>query len=46
MDFNSQEVLDYNEEMTKSINALAPTDFAPSLDLLDTLVASIRVETP
>jgi hypothetical protein len=46
LDFNSQEVLDYNEEMTESINALMPTDFAPSLDLLDALVASIRVETP
>ena len=46
LDFNSQEVLDYNEEMTDAINALTPADFSPNLDLLDALVTSIRVENP
>jgi len=28
------------------MNALAPADFTPNLDLLDALVASIHVERP
>jgi len=44
--FNSQEVLDYNQKAAESINALTKADFAPNLDLLGALVASIQVEAP
>jgi hypothetical protein len=44
--FNSQDVLDYNQKVAESMNALAPADFTPNLDLLDALAASIHVETP
>jgi hypothetical protein len=46
MDFNSQEVLDYNQKTAESMNALTNADFTPDLGLLDALVASIYVETP
>jgi hypothetical protein len=42
--FNSQEVLDYNQNAAKSLNSLASADFTPDLDLLDALVKSIYVE--
>lgn len=38
-----QEILDYNARAADSMNALAPADFAPNLDLLDALVASVQV---
>ena len=44
--FNSQEVLDYNQKASESMNALTKADFTPGLDLLDALVASIQVEAP
>jgi hypothetical protein len=46
LDFNSQEVLDYNQKMTEALNALGPADFTPNLDLLDALVESISVGAP
>jgi hypothetical protein len=46
MDFNSQEVLDYNQKMTDTMNALTSADFTPTLDVLDALVESIHVEAP
>ncbi len=46
LDFNSQEVLDYNQKAAESMNALMSLDFTPSLDLLDAFVASIFVEVP
>ncbi len=46
MDFNSQEVFDYNRNAAESMNALTNADFTPDLGLLDALVASIYVETP
>ena len=36
----------YNRQASESMNVLTPGDFTTSLDLLDALVASIRVETP
>ncbi len=36
----------YNQQTTQSVNALTPADFSPNLDLLDGLVASIRVGAP
>jgi hypothetical protein len=36
----------YDQQTTQSVNALTPADFTPNLDLLDGLVASIRVGTP
>ena len=44
MDFNSQEVFDYNQKMVETMNALTPADFTPNLNVLDALVASISVE--
>ncbi|MFT3890641.1 MAG: hypothetical protein QM730_03330 [Anaerolineales bacterium] len=44
LDFNSQEVFDYNQKMTETLNALTPADFTPNLDVLDALVESISVE--
>jgi hypothetical protein len=44
--FNAQDVLDYNQKEVETVDALTPTDFTPSLDLLDALVASIHVEAP
>jgi hypothetical protein len=44
--FNSQEVLDYNQNAAESMNSLTPADFTPNLDLLDALVKSIYVEAP
>lgn len=41
-----QEILTYNEQAAGTMNALAPGDFTPNLDLLDGLVASIQVGTP
>lgn len=46
MDFNSLDVLGYNQEVVESMNALLPADFTPNLDKLDALVASIHVEAP
>jgi len=46
LEFNSQDVIDYNQRMTESINALTPADFTPNLDVLDALVESIHVEVP
>ncbi|HLO30565.1 MAG TPA: hypothetical protein VK249_15585 [Anaerolineales bacterium] len=43
---NPPEILEYNRQAAQSINGLKPADFTPNLDLSDTLVASIRVETP
>ena len=40
------EILDYNGQAAESMNALTPEDFTPNLDLLDALVASIRVTAP
>jgi hypothetical protein len=42
--FNSQEVLDYNENAAESMNALTTADFTPNLELLDALVKSIYVK--
>ena len=44
IEFNSQEVLDYNKKAAESMNALTTTDFTPNLDLLDALVKSIDVK--
>ena len=44
--FNSQDVLDFNQKATESMNLLTPADFTPNLSLLDALVASIHVEIP
>ena len=41
-----QEILEYNQQASQSMNALTPADFTPNLDLLDTLVASIYVGIP
>ena len=46
MEFNSLDVLDYNQKAAESMNALTNADFTPDLGLLDALVASIDVETP
>lgn len=46
MTTNVEDLLEYNRQAAESINALTPADFTPNLDLLDALVASIRVETP
>jgi hypothetical protein len=46
LDFNSLDVLDYNQKAVEAMNLLTPTDFAPNLDLLDALVTSIHVGTP
>jgi len=46
IEFNSQEVLDYNKKAAESMNALTTTDFTPNLDLLDALVKSIDVKMP
>jgi hypothetical protein len=46
MEFNSMDVLDYNQKEAESMNALTNADFTPDLSLLDALVASIRVEAP
>jgi hypothetical protein len=43
MEFNSQDVLDYNQKEAESMNALTNADFTPDLGLLDALVASIDV---
>lgn len=40
-----QDILEYNKRAAESMNALSPVGFTPDLDLLDALVASIRVET-
>ena len=40
-----QDIPEYNRHAAESMNALSPADFTPDLDLLDALVASIRVET-
>jgi hypothetical protein len=41
-----QNILDYNQNVIQSVNTLTPADFTPDLNLLDTLVTSISVETP
>lgn len=41
-----QDIVQYNQQAAQTLNALAPADFTPNLDLLDALVASIQVETP
>ena len=46
MEFNSPDILDYNQKAAESMNLLTAADFTPDLDLLDALVASIHVETP
>jgi hypothetical protein len=46
LDFNSQEVFEYNQQMTDTLNALTSADFTPNLDVLDALVESIHVEVP
>jgi len=46
MEFNSLDVLDYNQKAAESMNSLTNVDFTPDLGLLDALVASIQVETP
>jgi hypothetical protein len=46
MSANVQEIMDYNQQTTQNVNALAPGDFQPNLDLLDALVASVQVEVP
>jgi len=43
---NFQDLEKYNQQAEQSMNALSPKDFAPNLDSLDALVASIQVETP
>jgi hypothetical protein len=44
LDFNSQEVLDYNQKMTDTLNVLTPADFIPDLDTVDALIESISAE--
>lgn len=44
--FNSQEVLDYNQNAAQAMNLLTAADFTPNLDLLDALLQSIHVEAP
>jgi hypothetical protein len=46
MEFNSMDVLDYNQKEAESMNLLTNADFTPDLSLLDAWVASIHVETP
>ena len=46
LEFNSPDVLDYNQKTAESMNLLTAGDFTPNLELLDALVASIHVETP
>jgi hypothetical protein len=46
LEFNSLDVLDYNEKAAESLNSLTNADFTPALDLLDALVASIYVKAP
>jgi hypothetical protein len=41
-----EEILDYNAQAAESMNALAPEDFTPNLDLLNALVSSILVAAP
>lgn len=43
---NVDEILQYNQQAADAMNALAPGDFTPNLDLLDALVTSIQVGTP
>jgi hypothetical protein len=40
---NVDEILQYNQQAADAMNALAPGDFTPNLDLLDALVASVQV---
>ncbi len=42
----TQDILQYNQQVTQSINALASKDFTPSLDSMDALVASIWIGKP
>jgi hypothetical protein len=42
----AQDILEYNQQVSQSMNALAPADFTPNLDLLDDLVTSIYVGKP
>ena len=46
MEFNSLDVLDYNQKAAESVNSLTKEDFTPALGLLDALVASIDVKAP
>ena len=46
MTTNADDILEYNRKAAQSMDALAPADFTPDLDLLDASVASIYVETP
>jgi len=46
LEFNSQDVFDYNQKASESINGLTSGDFTPNLDWLDALVASIHVQAP
>lgn len=42
----SDVIQEYNQEATQQLNQLAAADFTPSLDVLDALVASLRIEAP
>lgn len=41
-----QDILVYNQQAMQSVNALAPGDFTPNLDVLDAWISSIQVGTP
>ncbi len=42
---SAAEILAYNARAADTLNGLSPADFTPALDVLDTLVESIHVET-
>jgi hypothetical protein len=41
-----QDILEYNQQVSQSMNALKPADFTPNLDLLDALIVSIYLGMP
>ena len=43
---NVDSILAYNQKAAHAMDGLSPTDFAPNLDMLDALVASIYVRAP